>query len=126
MHELSIASRIVDLAGEHCREAGAVRAVAITLRIGQLSCVHEDALRFSFGLVSEGTPLAGAELRVVHVPVRIWCGACQREVELPGIQKFACPRCGTPSGDVRSGRELDLEAIELAEERATATEDAMP
>ena len=123
MHELSIASRIVELAGDHCREAGAVRAVAITLRIGRLSCVHEDALRFSFGLVSEGTPLAGSELRIIHVPATIWCGPCGREVELPGIQKFACPVCGTPSGHIRAGRELDLESIELIDEPAEVTED---
>ena len=114
MHELSIANRIVELVAEQVRAAGAVAATAVTLRIGSLACVHEDALRFSFDLVRDGTPAAAAELRIVPVPVRIWCGACGREVELPGIQRFACPDCGTPSGDVRSGRELDLESIELS------------
>ena len=113
VHELSIASRVVELVAEQVRAAGAARAVAITLRIGALSCVHEDALRFSFDLVREGTPAAGAELRIVMVPVTIWCGACGCEVALPGIQRFACPVCGTPSGDIRAGRELDLESIEL-------------
>jgi hydrogenase nickel incorporation protein HypA/HybF len=119
MHELSIASRIVEVATDHCRAAGAARAVAVTLRIGRLSCIHEDALRFSFGLMGEGTPLAGAELRVIHVPATIWCVPCGQEVELPGIQKFACPTCGTASGDIRAGRELDLESMELADEAAT-------
>jgi hydrogenase nickel incorporation protein HypA/HybF len=91
---------------------------AVTLKIGALSCVHGDALRFSFNLVREGTPLAAAELRIVTVPVVIWCAACGREVALPGIQKLACPECGTPSGDIRAGRELDLESIELANEAA--------
>jgi len=113
VHELSIASRVVELVAEQVRAAGAERAVTITLRIGALSCVHEDALRFSFDLVREGTPAAGAELRIVMVPVTIWCAACGREVALPGIQRFACPVCGTPSGDIRAGRELDLESIEL-------------
>lgn len=119
VHELSIANRVVELVGEHVREAGAVRATVVTLRIGALACVHEDALRFSFDLVREGTPAAGAELRIVTVPVTIWCAACGCEVALPGIQKFACPECGTPSGDIRAGRELDLESIELADD-ATA------
>jgi hydrogenase nickel incorporation protein HypA/HybF len=113
VHELSIASRVVELVAEQVRAAGAERAVTITLRIGALSCVHEDALRFSFDLVREGTPAAGADLRIVMVPVTIWCAACGREVALPGIQRFACPVCGTPSGDIRAGRELDLESIEL-------------
>ncbi len=113
MHELSIANRIVELVTEQVHDAGARRATAVTLRIGALACVHEDALRFSFDLVREGTPLADAELRIVAVPVTIWCAACGREATLASIQKFACPDCGTPSGDIRSGRELDLESIEL-------------
>jgi len=118
VHELSIASRIVELVGEEVCAAGGGRVVAVTLKIGALSCVHEDALRFSFNLVREETPLADAELRIVTVPVVIWCTACGREVTLPGILKFACPECGTPSGDIRAGRELDLESVELADDAA--------
>ncbi len=123
MHELSIASRVVELVGEQVCAAGGGRVAAITLKIGALSCVHEDALRFSFNLVRDGTPLADAELRIVTVPVMIWCAVCGREVTLRGIQKFACPECGTPSGDFRAGRELDLESIELIDEPAEVTED---
>jgi hydrogenase nickel incorporation protein HypA/HybF len=114
MHELSIASSIVEIAGEHARREGGGRVASVTLRIGRLSCVHEDALRSSFDLVTEGTPLAGATLAVIEVPVRIWCALCEAEVELPGIQRFACPACGHLSGDIRAGRELDIESIQIA------------
>lgn len=113
MHELSIATRVLEVAVEHCRAARADRVAAITLRIGRLACIHEDALRFSFDLVREGTPLAAADLRIIDVPVRIWCPACVAERELPGIQQFACPTCGMPTGEIRAGKELDLESIEL-------------
>ncbi len=115
MHELSIASQIVALAADHCRRSGADRVAAVTLRIGWLACVQADALHFSFELAREGTPLAGAILRIVDVPVRVWCPACAAERELPGIQRFACPACGTATGDIRAGRELDLESIELTQ-----------
>ena len=113
MHELSIATSIVEMVSDHCRQAGADAVSIVTLRIGRLSCVHEDALRYSFDLVREGTPLAAAELRIIAVPVRVWCPACAAEMELPGIQRFACPACGTPTGDIRAGREPDLESIAL-------------
>jgi hydrogenase nickel incorporation protein HypA/HybF len=116
MHELSIASSIVEIAGEHARREGGGRVASVTLRIGRLSSVHEDALRYSFDLVTEGTPLAGATLAVIEVPVRIWCALCEAEVELPGIQRFACPTCGHLSGDVRAGRELDIESIQIVDE----------
>jgi hydrogenase nickel incorporation protein HypA/HybF len=115
MHELSIATHVVEIAARHAADHGGGRIVAVTLRIGRLSCVHEDALRYSFELVREGTPLAGAELRIVAVPVSVWCPTCRAERALPGIQRFACPDCGTPTADIRAGRELDLESIELAE-----------
>jgi hydrogenase nickel incorporation protein HypA/HybF len=121
MHELSIASRVVELAAEHCRTAAGDRVTAVTLRIGRLAGVHEEALRFSFDLVREGTPLASAILRVVEVPVTVWCPTCVAERTLPGIQHFACPACGTPTGDLRAGRELDIDSIELeTEETATS------
>jgi hydrogenase nickel incorporation protein HypA/HybF len=122
MHELSIATSIVETVREHVAGAGGGEVRRVTLRIGRLAGVHEDALRFSFDLVREGTPLAAAELAVIDVPVRIWCPTCGTEVELPGVQSFACPACGTRSGDIRAGRELDLESIELAE----SVEEAKP
>jgi hydrogenase nickel incorporation protein HypA/HybF len=115
MHELSIATNIVEIASQHVLEAGGGRVAAVTLRIGRLSCVHEEALRYSFELVREGTLLAGAELRIVAVPVRVWCPRCAAEFELPGIQRFACPICSTPSADICAGRELDLESIDIVE-----------
>lgn len=117
MHELSIATNVVDIASRHAAEHGGGSVTAVTLRIGRLSCVHEDALRSSFAIVREGTPLARAELRIVTVPISIWCSACQAERELPDIQRFACPICGAPSADIRTGRELDLESLEVVDVR---------
>ena len=124
MHELSIATNLVEIASQHVREAGGGHVAAVTLRIGRLSCVHEDALRYSFELVREGTPLAGAELRIVAVPVSVWCPRCEAAFELPGIQRFACPICSTPSADIRTGRELDLESIALESIEPGETADA--
>lgn len=113
MHELSIAMNVVDIAARHAAEAGATRVTSVTLRIGALAAVHDDALRHGFALAREGTPLADAELRIVAVPVRVWCAACAAERDLPDVRRLACPACGRPTGDLRAGRELDLESIEL-------------
>jgi hydrogenase nickel incorporation protein HypA/HybF len=114
MHELSIATSVIESATARVREVGGGRVTAVTLRIGPLAGVHTEALQFSFELAREGTVLESAELRIVSTPVVIWCPVCRREAALPGIQPFACPACGTKSGDLRGGRELDLESIELA------------
>jgi len=115
MHELSIASSLVDIATEHALAEGAAKVHAITLQVGALSCIHQDALQFSFELVTEGTILEGASLQIEQVPVTIFCSRCDQEVELPGIQNFRCPNCGQPSGDIRRGKELDILSIEISD-----------
>jgi len=113
MHELSIATRLVEIVEAHARRENAERVESITLRLGALSSVHKSALEFSFELVAQETLLEGAELRFIDVPVAIYCPKCEREVDLPGIQRFCCPVCDTPSGDIRRGQELDVETIEI-------------
>lgn len=116
MHELSLAMNVVESVARLAAERRAKRVLAVTLRIGSLAGVREESLRHGFGLACEGTALSGAELRVITVPVRVWCPTCLDEHDLPGLWPLACPRCGTPTGAIRAGRELDLESIDLEED----------
>ena len=59
MHELSITQSVVDAVAEHTDGAP---VASVRLRIGKLSGVVPDALRFCFELVTEGTGLQGATL----------------------------------------------------------------
>jgi hydrogenase nickel incorporation protein HypA/HybF len=34
-------------------------------------------------------------------------------VEIAALQAFQCPRCGAPSSDVRQGREIEIESVEI-------------
>ncbi|MAT70226.1 MAG: hydrogenase maturation nickel metallochaperone HypA [Planctomycetaceae bacterium] len=118
MHELSIAHSLVEIATEHVRAAGADSVRSLTLKLGALSCVHKSALEFSFELVAKNTPLEGAVLHFIDVPVVVYCPQCACEVELPGIQRFRCPQCDTPTAEIRSGRELDLQSLEIVQSDA--------
>lgn len=126
MHELSIAIRLVDVAAEHARSEGNSRVAAVTVAVGAFACVHEDALRAAFEAARVGTPLADAELRIRRVPVRVWCPACAAERDLPGLLPLACPACGTPTGDIRGGTELDLESLDLVAADETVTAESVP
>jgi len=37
-------------------------------------------------------------------------------VTLDGVQSFRCPLCGEPSMDLRQGREMDIDSIEIEDE----------
>ena len=113
MHELSIANSLVDLATQSAADAGATRVTEVHIRLGALSGVVRSALEFCYPIAAAGTMVEGSALVVRELPVRIFCELCQKDTELASIQRFCCPECGTASGDVRQGRELDIEALEL-------------
>jgi hydrogenase nickel incorporation protein HypA/HybF len=113
MHELSIAMRVVEVAGEAVRRQGGGRAAAVYLRLGPLSGVVTDALRSAFELAREQDPaLAAAGLVVEEVPVVARCPACSTERAVP-FPELRCPVCGNPTPDVVRGRELEVVAVEV-------------
>ena len=117
MHELSVALALIDLASEELGRLGDVRLQAVHVRIGGLAAIVPDALKFSFDLAADGTPIAGARLEIEPVPIRLHCAACG-DITLEAGQPIRCPRCGGP-GDLVSGRELELRALEVADDDGT-------
>lgn len=113
MHELSIAYSLVEISSKSAAEAGATRVKAVYLRLGALAGVERGALDFSYEVATAGTLLEGSALVVEELPVRVYCRECAGEFELAGIQFFCCPQCGTPTGDIRQGRELEIESMEV-------------
>jgi hydrogenase nickel incorporation protein HypA/HybF len=113
MHEISIAQDIVDTAAEAAASARAERVVAVTLRVGALAGVDAGALHSSFAIAAQGTIIEGARLGIIDVPLVVWCAYCLVEVELDSVQRLRCPTCGTPCGEIRRGRELDIESLEI-------------
>jgi hydrogenase nickel incorporation protein HypA/HybF len=113
VHELSIASNLVDIVSESAGKANARRVVAVHLRLGALAGVAIDSLQFCYDIAASGTPLEGSRLTIEEVPAMIFCRACDRAVELPSTQLFMCPMCGTPSAELRQGKELEIESIEI-------------
>ncbi|MET9395782.1 hydrogenase maturation nickel metallochaperone HypA [Streptomyces sp. NPDC006624] len=112
MHELSIATAIIDRAGELARADGTDAVGAVTVRVGELAGVVPDALGFAFEVARDGTALARARLVVEQVAARAWCEDCAEEFPVGMPPFFWCPRCDRPSGELRSGRELEITGIE--------------
>jgi len=119
MHELSIAMSIVDLALEEARNRS-VTVDAIHLDIGPLSGVVADALRFSWEIACQDTPLEGSLLVIREVPVEIHCSTCNADRTLDSMQWLCCPVCGTPALEVIHGKELAVTALEVRDEQPAA------
>jgi hydrogenase nickel incorporation protein HypA/HybF len=115
MHEMSIAMALVDLAGEEKARLGEVRIDALRVRLGPLAGVVREALSLSFEVATAGTELDGARLDIEETPIVAFCASCGVERVIASAQHLHCPACGTPTPDIRGGRELQLTAMEITE-----------
>lgn len=101
------------MASEEAARRGGSRVCAVHLRLGPLSGVVKEALFFSYDVACEGTMLEGSRLVVEDAPVVVFCAACRSDTALDTIQDFRCSSCGEPAGEVVSGRELEVVALEI-------------
>jgi hydrogenase nickel incorporation protein HypA/HybF len=115
MHELSIVASVVESVTESAAAYPGARVLEVRLRVGALASVVVDSLEFCWGIATEGTDIEGAKLVVKTMPVVVWCEPCGKASELDGVQSFRCPLCGELTMDVRQGRELEIESIEIDE-----------
>ena len=117
MHELSLVTSIVETVTETLAalpdSSRGARVLEVRLRVGALASVIPESLEFCWGIVSEGTPLEGSQLVVNVLPVVVHCAPCGIDSELEGVQSFRCPRCGEPCAEIRQGRELEIDSIEI-------------
>jgi len=79
MHEFSIMESALATAAQKTRAAGATQIHRLKLRVGQLSGVVPEALRFAFAALKTGSPAAAAELEIEEVPAVGWCADCAAE-----------------------------------------------
>lgn len=109
MHELSLASAIVDTVERH---ADGRAVTAVQLRVGRLRQVVPDSLEFYFELVARETVCDGARLELEIVPAELHCRICAHEWRLVE-PLFRCPECGERSVDVLAGEEFEVESIQV-------------
>jgi hydrogenase nickel incorporation protein HypA/HybF len=70
---------------------------------------------FCYEVACQDTPLLGSRLLIEEIPVTVFCPQCKAERVLESVQLFVCPECGTPAGEVRQGKELEIFALEVDE-----------
>jgi hydrogenase nickel incorporation protein HypA/HybF len=109
MHELSLTESLIDAVLDR---TGDRQVTLVNLRIGTLSGVLPDAMRFCFEVASAGTTLAGAQLIIDEPRGRARCRDCQRDFPLDDLI-LLCP-CGSADVEVLGGRELTVTSVEVA------------
>ena len=112
MHEMSIVAGVLDAVVPSAQQAGAERVLAITLKIGDMTEVVDEALEFAFEALTEGSICEGAELVVNKVHPRSVCFECGTEFDHDRFHR-KCPNCDSYETQLVAGREMEIESIEV-------------
>jgi hydrogenase nickel incorporation protein HypA/HybF len=120
MHELSLATGIVDTVVKH---ADGRPVTSVEMRIGTLRQVVPESLEFYFGICSRDTVCQGATLEQEIIHARLSCRSCNKEWEL-SEPDFRCRTCAGTNVEVIAGTEFEVDSIEVTEEISNDQEEA--
>ena len=115
MHELSIASSIIEIAEQEAARRRA-HVSAVHLKLGPLSAVMKDSLISAYEIASVGTSMESSHLVVEEVSITAYCPNCREIKKIESAQWLCCPVCGTPAGKIVQGTELEITAMEIRHE----------
>ena len=114
LHEMSIAAGVFDALRVECLQHPSARLTRAGLRIGELSGVEIESLRFYLEVLAPdaGFPSLAFEFEVVPWSRRCrQCGATFRVVDAHP----ACAICGSEATEAAGGDQLELSFLELEE-----------
>lgn len=112
MHEMAVTQSILDIAIKHAQQARASRILQINLVIGEMSGVVDDSVQFYFDFLSQDTLAQGARLVFERRPTVYHCRKCGTTFHPAGFD-WACPACDALDFEVVSGREFQVQSIEI-------------
>ena len=112
MHELSLATAMIDELKTIMQKENAQRICSVTVEIGALSGVEAEPMAFAFPFASEGTCADGAELIIEKRALTLRCKACGHE-STPDEPFPICLDCGSTDVDILSGRDFMILRVEV-------------
>ena len=112
MHEMGIVASVLEAATAAAHAEGATRINEITLTIGELTEIVDDALMFAFEALTPGTFAEGASLVINRQGARSRCLICDTEFDHDRFER-ACTSCGSFVCEPIAGRELSIDSIDI-------------
>ena len=101
---MGIALQIIEIASASIPQSETpIQVEKVNLKVGKMAAIVPDSLRFCFEIAAKDSLLSGA---VLHI----------EEEWTIGEPVFQCPQCGSGQLDIISGRELNIESIEIADD----------
>ena len=114
MHELGIASSILESVEKEALRHPGANITKVGVKVGELSGVDVDALQFGFECIVKDTKWERLTLEVESISRVQRCPKCDTEFRMADFDP-QCPTCGEFSTRCISGDELNIAYMEVDE-----------
>ena len=112
MHELSIATELVNAALECAKQNNAKKVISVTVEVGELAMINPEQLEFMYEVLTEENMLKGSKLNIVILPAVAECKNCGYKGPVPDKYTCACPNCSLTLRAIE-GKDIQLKTMEL-------------
>lgn len=118
MHEISIASSIIDNVIELAKQNNAKKVKEIFIDVGKLAMIDKEQLKFGVEILANDTLCKGMNVEIKFLPVKIKCKnnhitTIDEDVEFLNIPKYLkCNKCGDNEGiEILQGKEILIRKV---------------
>ena len=112
MHEVFIATEIIEIVEESARQANAENVDNIELEIGELSGIEIEALKMALDISSRNTMADGATIKIHHIKGEAHCLDCGRDSAISELFSI-CPDCNSYRMNIVKGKEMRIKSITI-------------
>jgi hydrogenase nickel incorporation protein HypA/HybF len=129
MHELSIASAVVESVLAFVAERSVKRVLAVRLAIGEFSHVEAEQLRFCYMAITQETPMQDSALEIEKVEAVVCCKYCSYSgrpkywddaLSAAPVPTLQCPSCGGVVEPVE-GNDCAIKSVRFATDEPIET-----
>ncbi|ACL69146.1 hydrogenase maturation nickel metallochaperone HypA [Halothermothrix orenii] len=108
---MSVMGEIFSIINSNVAKYRLKRVTKVVVRVGEMTCLNDEALDFAFQVFAEDTVAEGAELIINKEKARARCHHCGHIFEITYTDKL-CPHCQSYSDNIVNGYELYLDKVE--------------
>ncbi len=119
MHELSIASGIVDNVLAFAEEQPFAQVLTVRVAVGELTRLEGEQLQFSYAAITKETALEGSTLEIERVEAAVQCAHCgyggrpkywEDALAFASVPTLQCPDCGQ-AAEATQGHDCVIKTI---------------
>ena len=114
MRKMAAMQDIVQTILDTMQRAGGSRVINVQLIVGASPHLTAEAVYQYFEKLTAGTPIEGASLAILWLPVKFQCISCQHRFERSkAIELATCPKCGSIVLDMEQQDVCYVSAIDV-------------